>query len=238
MIKNYKISVVMPCRNEAKGIKEFIKNIPKEYDEIILVSNKSTDDTEKIAKQIERKNKRFHLVIDNRSRNGIGYGYAHMSGIDIATGDIIVGADADGTYPIEEIAKIIQYMDTSKKDFIVCERYPVMADSKGIGFKQKLGIGLLNLEIMSLFGIKLNDSLSGMWVFRKDVRDKLKLSDDMGDWNLSPGIKINAALYLRDKFGRYHIKQHMRLGETKQDYFKTGFRHAKWILKHRLNPNK
>jgi hypothetical protein len=56
----------------------------------------------------------------------------------------------------------------------------------------------------------------------------------MGDWNLSPQIKLNAACNPNIRFTEYSIKQRLRKGETKQDYFKTGFSHAFWIFKNRF----
>ena len=54
------------------------------------------DDTVAVAKKLKLK-----ALEDNRTIDGIGYGFAHMTGIENATGDIIVGADGDATYPIK-----------------------------------------------------------------------------------------------------------------------------------------
>ena len=87
---------------------------------------------------------------------------------------------------------------------------------------------------MLLYGFKINDILSGMWVFRSEIRDELGLT--MGDWNLSPQIKINARRNTLIRFKEYPITQHDRMGETKQKYFKTGYAHASWIFKNRFSP--
>jgi hypothetical protein len=168
---------------------------------------------------------------DDRTIGGIGYGFAHMTGIKKATGDIITAADGDATYPIEELAKVIDYLLDSKLDFVVCNRYPMQPGTK-IGIKQRLGVWMLNIEVRILYGVKINDILSGMWAFKKSARRHLHLT--MGDWNLSPEIKINAATNPSIKYGEYSIAQHQRLGESHQNYFKTGFSHAVWILKRRF----
>jgi hypothetical protein len=90
----------------------------------------------------------------------------------------------------------------------------------------------LNWEIRFLYGIKIKDALSGMWIFRKSIKKELGLT--MGDWNLSPQIKINAATNPAIKFAEHHVCQKNRQGKTKQDYFKTGFSHALWIFKNRF----
>jgi glycosyltransferase involved in cell wall biosynthesis len=227
MYRNKKITVCLPCRNEAGHLHEVVKRIPKFVDEIIVISNASKDDTVKVARSLGVK-----ALEDNRTIGGIGYGFAHMTGIANATGDIIVGADGDATYPIEDLAKVIDRLLDDELDFISCNRYPLQEGTK-IPFKLRLGVGTLNKEVQILYGHKIKDILSGMWVFRSSVKDKLGLT--MGEWNLSPQIKINAALHPEIAFSEYSIAQHQRLGESHQAHYKTGFQHLWWIFKNRLH---
>lgn len=226
MYKNKRITLCLPCRNESGHLKEVLDRVPKIVDEIIVISNNSKDDTVKVARKLGVK-----AVEDNRTIGGIGYGFAHMTGIKMATGDIIVGADGDATYPIEDLAKVIDHLLDEELDFISCNRYPLQDGTK-IPFKLRFGVWMLNTEVRLLYGKKINDILTGMWVFKKDIREKLQLS--MGEWNLSPQIKINAATHPEIAFGEFSIAQHQRLGESHQNYFKTGFQHAVWILKNRF----
>jgi glycosyltransferase involved in cell wall biosynthesis len=221
-----RVSVCLPCRNEGKHLKEVVKRIPKMVDEIIVVSNNSTDNTVTIAKRLGA-----IAVEDNRVINGIGYGFAHMTGIARATGDIVVGLDGDGTYPVEELPAIIDDLIDNKVDFISCNRYPMRDDTR-IPLKLRLGVGVLNAEVRMLYGLKIKDILSGMWVFRKKIAPKLNLT--MGDWNLSPQIKLSAALHPSIKFAEHSIIQRQRLGETHQSYYTTGFSHMLWIARNRF----
>ncbi len=221
-----KVSLVLPCRNEANHLAEVVKRIPKSVDEIIIVSNNSKDNTVEVAKKLKA-----IAIEDNRVIGGIGYGFAHMTGIAKASGDIIVGADGDATYPIEELEKVIDHLIDDRLDFISCNRYPLQEGTK-IPFKLRLGVGTLNWEVRLLYGIKINDILSGMWVFKKSAIKHLSLN--MGEWNLSPQIKINAAQHPRIKFAEHSIAQHQRLGETKQSHWKTGFSHMRWIFLNRF----
>lgn len=225
MYRNKRISLCLPCRNEANHLPEVIKRIPKIVDEIIVISNNSKDDTVKVAQKLK-----VIALEDNRTIDGIGYGFAHMTGIERATGDIIVGADGDATYPIEDLEKVIDKLLDEKLNFISCNRYPLQP-GVSIPFKLRLGVNTLNWEVRLLFGIKINDILSGMWVFDKTAKKNLNLT--MGEWNLSPQIKINAATNPKIKFDEYSIAQHQRLGESHQAHFKTGFSHLRWIFKRR-----
>src|ERR1700739_4769522 len=100
MYRNRTITLCLPCRNEGNHIREVVKSIPAFVDEIIIISNGSKDNTVSVAKKIGGK---VSVIEDNRTIDGIGYGFAHMSGIAAAKSQIIVGSDGDGTYPIEDL---------------------------------------------------------------------------------------------------------------------------------------
>ena len=67
------IKVIIPAYNEAESIPHVIKDIPDFVDEIIVVSNNSTDDTEANAK-----NAGATVLVENQK----GYGYACLKGMD------------------------------------------------------------------------------------------------------------------------------------------------------------
>ena len=228
MLSGSTVSLVMPCRNEAKHLAQMVADIPDFYDEIICVSNKSSDDTVEVGREIERSNPRFEMLVDDRVASGIGYGFAHMTGINKAKSSIIVCADSDGTYPIEDLPRIMGVMKERGLSFASCSRYP----DKNIPLKLQLGVKILNFEMFLLYAKVIHDSLSGMWVFERDVVPSLHLTE--GDWNLSPQIKLNAHKYLGPRFGEVRIRQGIRFGETKQSYLKTGLGHLKWIFKNRF----
>lgn len=230
MYRNKKITVCLPCRNEAAHLQEVIKRIPKFVDEIIVISNKSSDNTVEVAKKLG-----LTVIEENNTKKGIGYGYAHMAGIKKAKGDIIVGADGDATYPLENLSEIIDSFIDRKLDFVSCNRYPLREGTR-IPLKLRLGVGVLNVETRILYGKKINDILSGMWVFNRDITDDLKLTE--GDWNLSPQIKINAMTNTAIKFSEYSIGQHERMGESHQAHYKTGLSHLLWIFKNRVTSAK
>jgi len=204
-------------------LRKIIQAIPSFVDEIIVISNASTDDSVAIARAAGSV-----ALEDNRTVGGIGYGFAHMTGIAAAHGDIIVGLDADGTYPVEDLAAILDYMLDGNLDFVSCAR---LSRSR-MPFKLRLGIVLLNTETRVLYGTHITDILSGMWVFARSVRGQLAL--DQGGWDLSPQIKIAAATNPNVRFAEYQIAQKPRYGATHQRYFRTGFLHARWILANRL----
>lgn len=225
MYRSKRISLCLPCRNEAANLKTVVASLPTFIDEVIVISNGSTDDTARIAKALG-----IQIIEDNRHIDGIGYGYAHMTGIKQASGDIIVGADCDGTYPLHQLATIIDHLIDNQLNFVSCSRLPAPTDSH-MPLAIKAGVMALNAEVGLLYGVKINDILSGMWLFDARIKDQLSLT--MGDWNLSPQIKLNAAIDPRIAFAEYPIVQARRGGRSHQNYLKTGWSHAKWIAANR-----
>lgn len=222
MVSSKKISLVIPCKNEEKIIDNTIKNVPTYVDEIIVVDNGSSDNSALVAQEAGA-----IVIKEPRKLNGIGYGYAHLSGIRKATGDYIFGMDADDTYPSYEIKNIVEYMEKGKFDVVSCNRLP-LRNPKAISKLRRLGIYVLNFEITLLYGYKIKDTLTGMWGIKRSCLPELNLR--MGDWNLSPEVKIAAIMNKDVKFGEYHIDHFIREKEpSKQAIWKTGWGHFRYI---------
>ena len=227
MVSGKRVSIVIPCKNEEKIIAKTLKSVPSYVDEIIVVDNGSRDKTAEVARSLGAR-----VITEKRKMNGIGYGYAHITGIKHATGDYIFGMDGDDTYPSYQIKEIVEKMENDKLDFISCNRLP-LKNPKAISKTRRLGIYILNVEVALLYGKAVRDILTGMWCVKRDVVSALDLR--MGDWNLSPEIKISAIFSKRVKFAEYHIDHFERDKEpSKQAIWKTGFNHLVYIFKRRF----
>ncbi len=222
MIRGKTITIVVPCKNESAIIQGFIKRIPRYVDEVLIVDNNSTDDTAKRARQAGAR-----VVTEHRSVDGIGYGFAHQTGIQKATGDYIVAMDGDDTYPVKKIAAIIAFMEKTHTDFVSCNRLPLF-HAHAISKTRQLGILILNILVWLLYGYPIRDILSGMWIAKRTLLPKLDLKS--GDWNFSPEIKLQAIKNPAVTFAEYHIDHFVRENEpSKQHIWKTGIGHALFI---------
>ncbi len=100
------ISVVIPALNEQNAITQTIencaevlknwKNIPFE---IVVVDDGSKDQTAELAEKA-------HAKVVRHPANA-GYGRSLKDGISAASYDTIIITDADGTYPIQDIPKLL-----------------------------------------------------------------------------------------------------------------------------------
>ncbi len=228
MIKQYSLSLVMPCKNEGKALETVLKKLPKEIDEVIVVDNNSNDSTKKVAKKYGAR-----IFTEKRSdKHGIGYGFALQKGISQAKGTIVVCMDGDGSYPVKEIPHLAKTLIEKNLDFISCNRLP-FKKPKDMSSVRAFGVKILNFITWFLYGYKINDSLSGMWVFKRYAFEEIGLIE--GGWNLSLEIKLKALIHPGIKFSEHQISYRDRIFDlSKQSLFQTGFEHVLYLFKFRL----
>lgn len=223
------VSVVIPTLNEEQGIGPTLQGIPREalgqagYDlEIVVVDGNSRDRTREIAEGMGAR-------VVNEPRKG--YGRAYKTGFEKARGDIIVTADADTTYPIEDILGLIQLLEEEKLDFITGNRFGRMLDG-AMSAKHRIGNRILSLAGRMLFRVDVHDSQSGMWVFRRRVLERVRLVSD--GMPLSEEIKIEAFRQKDLRCREVPIEYRARVGEVKLASWRDGWRNLSFLLLKRI----
>lgn len=224
MYKNNIITVVIPAHNEEEGLKVTKALLPDFIDNILVVNNNSTDNTENVAKEIGA------IVIDEKKR---GYGAAYKAGFKNVppNTDFIVTCDADGTYPMEDLTKILDLLIYDNFDFINCSRFP-LKDKKSMYWLNRFGNSGLTLVFNLLTNAKIQDSQTGMWVFKKSFLKTIKLKSN--GMPLSEEIKMEAVLNKDIKWREYNIGYYERTGKTKLNAFHDGWINLKYLFLKRL----
>jgi glycosyltransferase involved in cell wall biosynthesis len=227
MLYHKKISVIIPCRNEEAALYSLLQKMPDYVDEIVVIDNNSSDNTYRVARANGAK-----VFKEKKNTDGIGYGFAHQTGLTKVTGDYIISMDGDDTYPVNSIREIVTYMEINSLDFVSCNRLP-LEDNQAITTMRKIGIGILNSLIAFLYGYQFIDILTGMWVMKKSVVPHLNAFE--GGWDYSPEVKL-AALYNKEiNFSEYHIPYKLRInGNSKLNMWKTGIGHFFFIIRRRF----
>lgn len=217
-----RISVVIPCYNEASTVGKVIKSLPKEIFEVIVVDNNSDDQTAEIARmcgaQVAREEKR-------------GVGAAIKKGFKVAQGDVLAVIDGDGQHPAEEIIPMARLLETANMDFIVGSRFPL--GNAPMRFSRFIGNRFFNIAVRTIFGIRLADSQSGMWVFRKKVLNHIALESD--DFSFPQEIQIKAATHPLLRFMEHHIICKERQGASKLSPAKDGFKNLMALFRFKKN---
>ncbi|MBI1798810.1 MAG: glycosyltransferase family 2 protein [Candidatus Eisenbacteria bacterium] len=216
-----KLSVVIPCYNEEDGVREVIGRMPKAVDEVVVVDNNCTDRTAEVARGLGAR-----VVTETTP----GYGAAYKAGLRAASGDVVITLDGDGTYPPEEIPRLVEELVDHGWDFLSASRFP-LTDPNAMQFTNRLGNGVLTVATAVLFFKPIRDSQSGMWVFHRSVLDRMRLTSD--GMAFSEEIKLEALLRGL-KFGEGHIPYGERIGEVKLQKWRDGWENLAFLVRKRL----
>ena len=227
-----KVSIVIPTLDEEEGIGVTLDSIKREefakrgWDlEIIIVDGDSRDKTREIAEQ-----KGARVIIEPRK----GYGRAYKTGLKEVDGDIIITGDADGTYPFHIAHEYVDMLLEQNLDFITTNRFAGL-DKKAMTFKHFFGNFVLSSALRLLYRIKIKDSQSGMWIFRKDALKKLKPLEEFNDgMPFSEELKIE--MFSNKKIKAKEVPSFLfeRKGEAKIESFADGWKNLKFLVKKRF----
>lgn len=194
------VSVVIPCFNEAEGLRSMIPQLQSVANEIIVIDNGSTDNTAEVARAMGAR-----VAYEDKK----GYGWAYQRGLPLAGSRIIATLDGDGTYPVEAIPEVINYMQESGKNFINCARFP-LSDRLAMHTKNYYSNLFTSMLVRRLFNCKLKDAMTGMWIFHRDILEKIM--PHAGGMEFSLAIKLSALFHESVRFEEYHIQYSARVG--------------------------
>lgn len=158
-------AIIIPVYNEERAVADTVNRIqgicskiPGYAFEIICINDGSSDGTGKILAGLPGVTVLTHRV--NR-----GYGAALRTGLDYCVQDWVFITDADGTYPLEDLPRLLERAETGV-DMVVGSR-------EGAGISRsparQLARWTLRKMVHGLTGVMVPDLNSGMRVFRKSL---------------------------------------------------------------------
>jgi len=219
-----KVSVIIPTMNEEQSIGPVIDEVEQALGqmphEILVVDTDSKDRTREIAAS------KGAVVIDEPRR---GYGRAYKTGFEKAQGEVIATLDADLTYPASTIPALVDKLEHDGLDFITTNRLAGM-EKGAMRAKHRFGNWVLSVTFRLLFRIKIKDSQSGMWVFRRSILEGMDLKSD--GMSMSEELKIEA--FKRARATEVPITYRPRVGEVKLSSWKDGLGNLKYLFKKRF----
>lgn len=207
--KGLRVTIVIPTLNEEGGIGPTLDSVDRaafrargwELD-FLVIDGASKDRTKEEA---ERRGAR--VVVEPRR----GYGRAYKRGFAEATGDVLVTGDADGTYPFDRAHEFVQVLLDGGLDFVNCDRYGNL-EKGAMSAKHRFGNWVLSSTARALFGIRLRDSQSGMWVIRRSALPALDVERMAEGMAFSQEVKIEAIRRLDGRFREVPAGLRPRIG--------------------------
>lgn len=224
-----KIKVIIPAYNEADSIALVINDIPQYVDEVIVVSNNSTDDTERNAKNAGA------TVLKEPKK---GYGYACLKGMSYIAKqtlkpDIIVFLDGDySDYP-EEITKIVTPIIENNIDFVLGARIKNLRESGSMTTPQIFGNWLATSLMHLFYGATFTD-LGPFRAIKYQKLLALNMQDKTYGWTVEMQLK---ALRQQLTYKEIPIKYRNRIGVSKvsgtiKGVIFAGIKILGWIFKY------
>ena len=218
------VSVVIPTMNEEKSVGLVIEEVKSAFGEspleILIVDTNSVDRTREIASSLGA------VVVDEPRR---GYGRAYKTGFERAKGEVISTLDADMTYPAAMIPRLVDELIEKDLDFITTNRFARM-EKGAMSAKHRLGNWVLSTTARLLFRVRVRDSQSGMWIFRRSLLSRLELTSDA--MALSEEIKIEA--FRKARATEVPIEYRVRIGDVKLSSWKDGLGNLRFLFSKRF----
>ena len=226
--KDYKISIIVPARNESGNIENAILRTPAfgSSVEFIFVEGHSSDNTweEMLRVQAAYPGKDIRVM----RQGGKGKGNAVREGFEAAHGEVLMILDADLTTPPEDLPKFYHALARNSGEFINGCRLVYPMEKEAMRFLNYLANKFFGLFFTYLLGQRIKDTLCGTKVlFASDYR-RINQNrsyfgdfDPFGDFDLLFGAaKLN--LKITEIIVHYKDREY---GTTQISRFKHG-----WLL--------
>ena len=223
--EHVRVSVVIPCLNEAENIELCVSaalRALREMDvpgEVVVADNNSEDDSARLA---ERAGAR--VVVERRR----GYGSAYLAGFAASRGRYIVMADADLTYDFNEIPRFVAELENGA-EMVIGDRMDNIQPGAMPWLHRYVGNPLLTGLLNLFFRTGISDAHCGMRALRREVLARLDLR--------TTGMEFASEMVIRAskeklRIAEFPIEYHPRGGESKLSSFRDGWRHLRFLLVH------
>jgi glycosyltransferase involved in cell wall biosynthesis len=172
-----KLSVIIPCYNEASSIERLLRAVrqslyPKK--EVIVVDDFSTDGTRELL-QNQLTELVDHLILQDRNQ---GKGAALRAGFQAASGDLVVVQDADLEYDPREYSQLVEPIVTGVADVVYGSRFVGAQPHRVLYYWHRVGNGFLTVLSNMFTNLNLTDMETCYKVFRAEIIKSISIEED------------------------------------------------------------
>lgn len=238
-----RLSIVAPMYNEASGLATFAAQLDDALEvldrrfglrrddvEVILVDDGSTDGTRDAVERLARE-RSFEVRAHDRNR---GLGAALWTGYDAATGDVIVAVDSDCTYPLVEIADLLELLD-DRTGIVTASPYHPRGGVEGVAGTRLLLSRTLSLLYSAIVGRRIHTWTAMFRAYRREALEAVP-------WRSTDFVAVTQMLIFPMLAG-YTVREHptvlrrRRHGSSKMKVLRVIDQHLRfiaWLIPRRL----
>jgi glycosyltransferase involved in cell wall biosynthesis len=171
------LSVVMPVFNEAKTIREVVRQVISQRPvlELVIVDDASTDGTWIELQGLEKEFSKIRLV---RHDVNAGKGAALRTGFSLASGPIVLIQDADLEYDPGEYHLLLKPILQGKADVVFGSRFLGAGAHRVLYFWHSLGNRFLTMLSNMATDLNLSDMETCYKMFRREVLNKITVEEN------------------------------------------------------------
>ena len=182
------LSLILPCYNEgehlAKSIPKIIsvlENSNNSY-ELILIDDKSTDNTTDLIKKINKKNPKIRTYFHDKNQ---GRGATVVDGLRLAKGKIAGFIDVDLEVSPGYLPEIVDKLKDNNLDVIVGHRHYPFSFFPLNNLMRFLSTKIYSFIVKNILGLPIHDTESGYKFFkrRKILKVLPKIIDKHWFWD-------------------------------------------------------
>ena len=220
------VTVVFPCLNEELAVGSCVELALETMraaginGSVLVVDNGSTDNSANVAL-----NAGAQVILQREP----GYGAALRSGIAAAETEFVIMADADGTYELDAIPRLLKPLLDNDADMVLGQRLSDATTATMPWLHRYVGTPAITYLVKKATKnqMTITDSQSGFRAFRRKQILELNLS--------STGMEFASEMLIRSSWANLRIKEvdtkyAERIGESKLSTFSDGLRHLRQIM--------
>ena len=226
------VSVIIPCRNEARYIRRSLESLlagdyPGDLMEVLVVDGTSDDGTPDIVNELARRDPRIHLL-QNPKRI---VPTAMNIGISNAQGAVIVRMDAHNEYPPDYVSGLVSWLERTGADNVGGAWITVPADDSvtaraiALALAHPFGVGNAQFRLGVTAPTKVDTVPFGC--FRRELFDRIGLFDEELVRNQDDELNFRilrsggTIVLVPDIVSRYYARP--SLGQLARMYFQYGY---------------
>lgn len=228
-----KLSIIIPVYNEARTIDQILERVNAVdtglEKELVVVDDGSTDGTRDVLPTLQEKYPAMTVILHEKNQ---GKGAALRTGLNQATGDIMLIQDADLEYDPRDYGALLKPILEDRADVVYGSRFAGGGAHRVLYFWHMIGNQVITLCSNMMTNLNFTDVEVCYKVFRREVIRSIQLKEERFGFEIEVTAKIAKADW---RIFEVPVSYYGRpYAEGKKITWKDGFRAMWCILKYRF----